>query len=76
MNPTPIHVNMLVIPPLVTSIWSLVQERVQRHRLLRMTLREDFTTTGQTYHDVWFSRGNITLSGIDFLVPDAHQFLR
>ena len=29
-------------PPLVTSIWSLVQERVQRHRPLRMTLREDF----------------------------------
>ena len=28
--------------PLVDSIWSLVQDRVQRHRLLRMTLREDF----------------------------------
>ena len=29
-------------PQLVHSIWQLVQERVQRHRLLRMTLREDF----------------------------------
>lgn len=37
-----VYAEMEKSPELVGHIWSMVEGRVQRHRLLRMTLREDF----------------------------------
>ena len=40
-----------------------------------MQLPAEYSTTGNDYNDVWFSRANLTLNGVDFHVPDAEQFL-